>query len=164
MSNFCFLVTQETRSLHLTLAFFLLWISWKIRMVSSWCFACLIVCSVFPFFQFGYVWKKQLPEVLYKKNVFQKLAKMTGKYLCWSLFFDRVTGLQHYLKKRLWYRYFPVIFTALLRMPFHRTFPCTCSIVSTWNTKFFAFLFLCCNFPDVYFLVSWLALLMFLSY
>ena len=37
--------------------------------------------------------KKQLPEVLSKKGVLKNFAKSTGKYLCQSLFFNKVAGL-----------------------------------------------------------------------
>ena len=34
------------------------------------------------------------PEVFCKKAVLRKLAKSTGKYLCHSLFFNKVSGLR----------------------------------------------------------------------
>ena len=37
--------------------------------------------------------QKQLPEVLSKKGVLKNFAKSTGKYLCQSLFFNKVAGL-----------------------------------------------------------------------
>ena len=36
------------------------------------------------------------PEVFCKKDVLKNLAKFTGKYLCQSLFFTKVAGLQLY--------------------------------------------------------------------
>ena len=36
------------------------------------------------------------PEVFCKKDVLKTLAKFTGKYLCQSLFFTKVAGLQLY--------------------------------------------------------------------
>ena len=42
-------------------------------------------------------------------KTFTKFTKLTRKYLCWSLFLNRVAGLQHatLLQKRLRHRYFP---------------------------------------------------------
>ena len=54
------------------------------------------------------------PEVFCKKDVPRNFAKFTGKHLCQSLFFNKVTDL---LKKRLWYRCFPVNFVKFLRTP-----------------------------------------------
>ena len=39
----------------------------------------------------------------------------TGKQLCWSLFFNKVTGLHVFFKKRLQYRCFPVNIVKSLR-------------------------------------------------
>ena len=36
------------------------------------------------------------PEVFYKKVIFKNFATFTGKYLCWSLFFNKVTGLTYF--------------------------------------------------------------------
>ena len=33
-------------------------------------------------------------SVLYKKGVFKHFANLTGKHLCWSLFFNEVAGLK----------------------------------------------------------------------
>ena len=38
--------------------------------------------------------QKQTSEVFYKKDVLKNLAKFTGKYLCQSLFFNKVAGLR----------------------------------------------------------------------
>ena len=64
--------------------------------------------------------QKQPPEVFCKKSVLRNFAKFTGKYLCQSLFFNKVAGLMPttLLKKRLWPRCFPANFTKLLRKPF----------------------------------------------
>ena len=61
------------------------------------------------------------PEVLCKKGVLRNFTKITGKQLCQSLFFVKVTGLRpiNLSKKRLWHRCFPVNFVKLLRSPFH---------------------------------------------
>ena len=55
------------------------------------------------------------PEVFCKKGVLGYFAKFIGKHLCQSLFLLRPATL---LKKRLWYRYFPVNFGKFLRTPF----------------------------------------------
>ena len=34
------------------------------------------------------------PKVFYKNGIHKDFAKFTGKHLCWSLFFDKVSGLQ----------------------------------------------------------------------
>ena len=55
-----------------------------------------------------------------KKGVLRNFAKFTGKYLCQSLFFNKVAGLRPatLLKKRLWHRCLPVNFGKFLRTPF----------------------------------------------
>ena len=60
------------------------------------------------------------PGVFCKKGVLRKFAKITGKHLCQSLFFNKVVGLRlaTLLKKRLWHRCFPVNFAKFLRTPF----------------------------------------------
>ena len=47
-----------------------------------------------------------------KKGVLRNFAKFIGKHLCQSLFFNKVAGLRPatLLKKRFWYRSFPVNF------------------------------------------------------
>ena len=62
------------------------------------------------------------PEVFCKKGVLKNFTKFTGKYLCQSLFFNRVPGLAGLrpttvLKKRLWHRCFPVNLVKFLRTP-----------------------------------------------
>ena len=55
-----------------------------------------------------------------KKGVLRKFTKSTGKHLYHSLFFNKVAGLRPaiLLKKRLWYRCFPVNFMNFLGTPF----------------------------------------------
>ena len=55
-----------------------------------------------------------------KKGVLRNFAKFIGKHLHQCLFFNKVTGLRPatLLKKRLWYRCFPVDFATFLRTPF----------------------------------------------
>ena len=54
------------------------------------------------------------------KTVLQNFAKLTGKHLRWSLFFNRVAGLRlaTKIKKRLRHKRFPVSFAKFLRTPF----------------------------------------------
>ena len=56
--------------------------------------------------------QKQSSRGVLLKNVLKNFAKFTGKPLCQSLFFNKVAGLRPatLLKKRLWYRCFPVNF------------------------------------------------------
>ena len=55
-----------------------------------------------------------------QKGVLRNFIKFTGKHLCQSLFFNKVvaSGLQHYQKKRLCHRCFPVNFVKFLRTSF----------------------------------------------
>ena len=39
-------------------------------------------------------YRSSCPEVLCEKGVLRNFAKFTGKHLCQSLFFNKVTGLQ----------------------------------------------------------------------
>ena len=48
-----------------------------------------------------------------KKDALENFAKFTGKHLCQSLFFKATL-----LKKRLWYRCFPVSLVTFLRTLF----------------------------------------------
>ena len=62
-------------------------------------------------------WQKQPPKVVYKKGAAKNFAEQTGKYLCWNLSFNKVSGLRPatLLKKRLWHRCFLVNFAKFLR-------------------------------------------------
>ena len=64
--------------------------------------------------------QKQPSEVFYKKDVLRYFTEFTGKHLCQSFFFNKVAGLRltTLLKKRLWYRCFPVNFVKFLRTRF----------------------------------------------
>ena len=58
---------------------------------------------------------RQFFPVSFVKN----FIKLTGKHLCQSLFLNKAAGLNiTLLKKRLWYRCFPVTFAKFLRTPF----------------------------------------------
>ena len=52
-----------------------------------------------------------------RKGVLRNFAKFTGKHLCQSLFFNKVSGSgpATLFKKRLWYMCFPVNFAKFLR-------------------------------------------------
>ena len=58
-----------------------------------------------------------------KIGVLGNFAKVTGKHLCQSLFFNKVAGLRsaNLLKMSLWHRYFPVNFAKFLRTLFLRS-------------------------------------------
>ena len=75
------------------------------------------------YFENAFNWKYGIsrPEVLFKKGVLRNLTKFTGKHLCQSLFLNKVAGLRPttLLKKKLWYKYFPVNFVKFLRTPFY---------------------------------------------
>ena len=64
--------------------------------------------------------RRSRPEVFCKKGVLRNFTKFTGKHLCQSLFFNKVTGLG--LKKRFWHRCFPVDFAKFLRIPLVQNF------------------------------------------
>ena len=70
-------------------------------------------------FNVYYVFSNCLTKIC-KKDVFRNFAKFTGKHLYQSLFFNKVVGLRPatLLKKRLWYRCFPVNFAKFLITPF----------------------------------------------
>ena len=55
-----------------------------------------------------------------KNRVLRNFAKLTGKHLGKSFFFNKVAGLKRValLKKRSWHRSFPVSFAKFLRTPF----------------------------------------------
>ena len=54
------------------------------------------------------------------KGALRSFANFTGKYICQSLFFNKVAGLSPAIlsKKRLWHRYFPENFVKFLITPF----------------------------------------------
>ena len=59
-------------------------------------------------------------EVFCKNGALRNFAKLTGKHLCQSLFFNKVADLTPatLLKRRLWHRCFPVSFVKFLGTPF----------------------------------------------
>ena len=58
-------------------------------------------------------------EVFCRKGALRNFEKFTGKHLCQSLLFNKVAGLRTVtlLKKRFWYRCFPVNFSKFLKRP-----------------------------------------------
>ena len=66
------------------------------------------------------LYRSSRSEVLCKKGALENFAKSTGKHLCQSLFFNKVTGLRFatLLKKRVWRRCLPVNFGRFERAPF----------------------------------------------
>ena len=60
--------------------------------------------------------KKQPPWCSMKKDVLRNFAKLTGKHLCQSLFFNKVAATL--LKKRLLHRCFPANFAKFRRTRF----------------------------------------------
>ena len=70
------------------------------------------------------------PEVFCNKGILY--AKLIGKHLCQSLFFNKVVCLRPaiLLKKGLWHRCFPIKFAKFSRTNFfHRTTPVTLSVL-----------------------------------
>ena len=69
--------------------------------------------------------QKQSLEVFYKKGVLKSFVIFTGKQMCWSLFFDKVTDLQagsclqdcSFIKKRFQHKCFSVNVAKCLRTP-----------------------------------------------
>ena len=63
--------------------------------------------------------KKQSSRGILQKGVLRNFTKLTGKHLCQSFFFNKVPGLRPatLLKRRIWYRCFPVNFVKFLRTP-----------------------------------------------
>ena len=59
------------------------------------------------------------------KKVFLKISQIFQENTCWRVFFKKVAHLRAatLLKKRLWYRCFPVNFMKFLKTPFYRTPP-----------------------------------------
>ena len=68
-------------------------------------------------------WAQKFPTAwrcTVKKVVLGNFAKLTGKRLCQSLFFNKVAGLRSatLLKKTLWHRFFPANLAKFLGTPF----------------------------------------------
>ena len=56
----------------------------------------------------------------FRISVLKNFAMFAGKHLCWSLFFNKYTGLKacNFIKKRLQHKFFPVKLAKFLRTPF----------------------------------------------
>ena len=77
------------------------------------------ILFVFPLSLF--LWfKKQPPEVFFKKGVLENFTKFTEKHLCWSLFLIMLQAFRPatLLKERLWHMCFPVNFAKFWRKSF----------------------------------------------
>ena len=63
-----------------------------------------------------YLARRSHPEVFCKKGVLRNIAKLKGKHLRQSLFFDKVASFrpETLLKRRLWYRCFSANFVKFL--------------------------------------------------
>ena len=64
--------------------------------------------------------------MFFKIGVLKNLAYFTRKHLCWSLFFNKVAGLQdsNFIKKRCQHKCFPVEIGKFSRTPlFYKTPP-----------------------------------------
>ena len=61
--------------------------------------------------------KEQPLEMFCKKYFLRNFAEFTGKHLCQSLFFNKVSSLRSgtLIKKRVWHWCFPVKFAKILR-------------------------------------------------
>ena len=64
------------------------------------------------------LYRRRRPEVFRKKGILRNFAKLTGKHLCKSLFFNKDPRPATLLKKRLWHRCFPLNFVKFLRTSF----------------------------------------------
>ena len=71
------------------------------------------------------IYRRSRSEMFCENGALENFANFTRKHLCRSLFFKKVAGRSAtLLKKRLWHRYFPVIFATFSRTPFfYRTPP-----------------------------------------
>ena len=63
--------------------------------------------------------EKYNEQMFHKRAVFKNLAMITGKHLCWCVFFNENASLEpcNFLKKRLQHRCSPVIVAKYLRTP-----------------------------------------------
>ena len=68
--------------------------------------------------------------MFFKIGVLKGFVNFTGKHLCWSLFFDKVTEACNFIKKRLQHSCFPAKFANFFRTFFCRTPPVAASVNS----------------------------------
>ena len=78
-------------------------------------FLLLIVAIFILYMTYFSCWSSR-PKMFCKKGVLEDLAKFTGKHLCQSLFFNKVSVLRP--AGVFFYRCFPVNFVKFLRTPF----------------------------------------------
>ena len=71
------------------------------------------------------IYRSSCLEVFCRKGVLRNFEKLTRKHLCQSLLFNKVAGLRTVtlLKKRFWYRFFPVNFSKFLKTPITEHLP-----------------------------------------
>ena len=77
--------------------------------------------DLFLLFKESYSSSIKTAWVFFKKGVLRNFAKLTGKRLCQSIFFNKVAVIRPVTllkKKRLWHWCFPVNFTKFLRTLF----------------------------------------------
>ena len=92
----------------------------QILLVHCWmlCLICghhtLEQCKKFPErLRLMYMFRSSRRKVFCKIGVLRNFAKFTGKHLCQSLFFNKVSRPVTLLKKRLWHRCFPKKFVRI---------------------------------------------------
>ena len=75
---------------------------------------------IWSFLYFHYGYRSSHRRCSIRKCVLRNFAKFAGKYMCQSLFFNKVAVFRvaTFFKKRLWHRCFPVNFVRFLRAPF----------------------------------------------
>ena len=98
----------------------------------------IINIYIYIYIQWYYLWAYQIYswhrssrlEVFYTKRVIRNFAKLSGKHLSQSHFFNKVARLRPttLLKKRLWRRCFSVKFEKFLRTPFCYRTPLVASL------------------------------------
>ena len=73
--------------------------------------------KVNPFMNNG---KSSCSQMFFKVGVLKNFTNLTGKNLCWGLFFNKVAGVTtcNFIKKRLKHRCFPVVIAKFLRAAF----------------------------------------------
>ena len=87
----------------------------NIRLIYKWIDWFLYECNIDLLWVNNRQVEKQPPELFYKKGVLKHFAKLIGKHVCQSLFFDKVGDLR---SATLLKRCFPVNFVKLLRTSF----------------------------------------------
>ena len=89
------------------------------RTASDGCYLKKQVCF-FLFPNYGTLNRSSRPEMFCEKDVKENFSKFTGKHLCQNPFLNKDAELRpvSLLKKRLWYRCFPMNFAKFLTTPF----------------------------------------------